>query len=1115
MLNFILGRNNTARERAAVEAAIRASENAEVILLVPEQFTAQIERKIAQKCKNAQLSKIEVCDFSRLEIIVSNITGVRRPKALSDGARFILMSKALDSVRDKLDIYSTVSSKDFIVRLTALYDELTMWGIDFDNDSEKLENIAKTDTGKKIKELFTIMSCYNTVKENSFTDTSSELMRLKQQLLENFDGFKNTVFILSEFDFLSPQEIEVAGALMKCCKDMSVTLCCDTLKDSDGGYGLLSQVKAFALKLISQANRYRVPVGEEIILEEDMKISREISELEKNIFTAQSSDIGLSDIQVYAAKDMYDEAEFISCKVKELVRKENYRYRDFLIIGRNIEDYKGILDTTLHKHDIACFDDRRSELLSKPLVVLIISIINTALYGFETDRLLSILKTGLLDIDYEDICLLQGYTYVWNINYGKWTQDGEWIYNPDGFVAQLTEQGKKELEKVNEIRFALVNPLKNFCEAVKKENSSLNIAKALYDVLCKYNVPQRLYEQTQEYNEDEMFEMAQEQSQLWGLFVELLEQLIDVSKDDNVNLERFKEYLELSFAGTTIGKIPTSLDEIAIANVNRVRAYEPKVVFVLGANDGVFPKDFSDDGLLSDIDRKRLSECGYELTRTTEDYTYEERFLCYKALTYAREKLFVSYFKVSLDGKEAMPSYMISALENVFPNLKVTDFSSVEPLDRIQSPSPAFDAFALSKKEIPELEEYFSSNSQYCERYNQVKNINDFGNSEFLKKKENIEKLFGKNIKMSASKIENYSECAYKYFCKYGLLAKQKQRAQLNAPQIGTFVHNALEIAVSTAAKSGGIEKLSDSDIKKLCAKICKDYLTEKIGTDNTARFKYIYRKISETLTVLIIGLRDEFVQSLFKPVDFELPINEKSQIKPITIELEGGGSIMLTGIVDRVDIFEKDNVKYIRIVDYKTGKKVFNLSDIVNGLNLQMLLYLFSIWQNGEEKYNSKLLPAGILYYPARRSIIDVKRDITQQELDKKRTKEQCTNGLLLSDADILQAMEYDLNKKYIPVKSGDLQKSSASLATLEEFSKLKQKIEHQLYKIGSQLTKGDIQINPIKLKNVHDACKYCEMKAICGFEPKRNKSKKYIKQTREEILGEEEVTDEQAMDS
>ncbi|MBE6903325.1 MAG: hypothetical protein E7480_01810 [Ruminococcaceae bacterium] len=1115
MLNFILGRNNTARERAAVDAAVKASENADVILLVPEQFTAQIEREIANRCKNTQLAKIEVCNFSRLEIIVSNKTGVRRPKALSDGARFILMSKALDAVRDRLEIYSSVKSKDFIIRLTDLYDELTMWGIDFENDREKLENIANTDTAKKIKELFMIMSCYNAVKENSFTDTSSELIRLKQQLLDNFDGFKNTVFVLSEFDFLTPQEIEVAGALMKCCKDMRVALCCDTLKDTEGGYGLLSEVKAFALKLKAQAKKYSIPVGEDVILKEDEKISREILELEKNIFTTKSSDMNISDIQLYAAKDMYDEAEFIACKVKELVREQNYRYRDFLVIGRNIEDYKGILDIKFKKHNIPCFDDRRSELLSKPLVILIISIINTALYGFETDRLLSILKSGLLDIDYEDICLLQGYVYVWNINYGKWIQDGNWIYNPDGFVAEITEEGKEELEKVNKIRFALINPLKEFCNAVKKEKSSLNIAKALYEILCKYNVPQRLYEQTKEFNEGEMFELAQEQEQLWSLFVELLEQLIDVSKDDEIDLERFKEYLELSFSGTTIGKIPTSLDEIAIANVNRVRAYEPKVVFVLGANDGVFPKDFSDDGILSDIDRKRLSECGYELTRTTEDYTYEERFLCYRALTYAREKLFVSYFKVSLDGKEAMPSYMISAIENAFPSLKIKDFSSIETSERIQSVAPAFDILALSKEKIPELEEYFANNPEYADRYFQMKNINSFGNDEFLKEKKNIEKLFGKNIRMSASKIESYSECAYKYFCKYGLCAKKKQRAQLNAPQIGTFVHNALEIAVSTAAKEGGIEKLSDEQIKKLCAKICKDYLTEKIGTENNARFKYIYRKVSETLTALIISLRDEFIQSQFKPVDFELPINEKSQIKPITIELDGGGSIMLTGIVDRVDIYEKDGVKYIRVVDYKTGKKVFNLSDIVNGLNLQMLLYLFSIWQNGGEKYNSELLPAGILYYPARRNIIEVKREITEQELDKKRTKEQCTNGLLLSDAEILRAMENDLNKRYIPVKEGDLQKSSSSLATLEEFSKLKQKIEHQLYKIGSQITKGDIQINPIKGTKEQDACKYCEMKAICGYDSKRNRAKAYIKKTKDEILGEEEVTDEQGMDS
>lgn len=109
--------------------------------------------------------------------------------------------------------------------------------------------------------------------------------------------------------------------------------------------------------------------------------------------------------------------------------------------------------------------------------------------------------------------------------------------------------------------------------------------------------------------------------------------------------------------------------------------------------------------------------------------------------------------------------------------------------------------------------------------------------------------------------------------------------------------------------------------------------------------------------------IMEELSQSEFFVADCELKIGE--DIPSYTIVLPDGHKIAVCGSVDRVDIMPRADITYLRIIDYKTGTKQFKLSDILYGINLQMLLYLHSIEASGCDKYG-EIVPAGILYMPA-----------------------------------------------------------------------------------------------------------------------------------------------------
>lgn len=1108
MLQFIIGRAGSGKTETILKQISEMAKSEKCLLIVPEQFTVTAEREVLKHLDKKYLKNVEILNFRRLADKIFREKAFVGRGYLDNGGRYILMSRALEAVCSHLTTYHFASfNGSFVEKLINVYDELKYYSISIYDLEEKARQISNKPRRDKILDISLIISAYDALLNEGFADTKNDLDILEQFILES-ELIKGYTIYFDAFNSFTPQELKVVRAIILKAQNVIFSLCLDEMDDKDGGYGLFSNGKATATKLLNIANKENITVSNHLLLDKSYRFhSDDLAFLEKNIFLPSPNKLNekAENVAIYSAKDAFDEASFIAAEISRLVRAENYRYKDIVLVGRNVEEYKGIIDQVFSNFDIPLFDDKRSELLTKPLILLATSVFKITLYGFDTEELLTYLKTGLANCNDDEICLLENYAFMWGINHHKWLNNFK--NSPDGFGQDMNDNAKILLEQLNHIRNRIIEPLVRFKENIKGANGE-KICKELYSLLLFLNIPQKLMEQAEEYKRRGELALSEEQEQVWDIFIKALDQLAMVLKNEKIEVKRFLELFILVISEFSIGKIPTSLDEVVIGNADRMRTNNPRAVFLLGVNDGVFPKIVKDDGLINDADRDEMAGLDLFLAPSTSDLAFEERFYAYNAMTLAKEKVYFTYAKTGLDGKEARPSYLIGMVKRILPMCRMIDFSGISYLNKIERAKPAFNLLASSmpdkskSSEVLALGDYFKQKVEYKTIYENALKSADFAKTEKPLEKQTIKNLYGNEFKLSSSRADTFYHCKFSYFCKYGLYAKPRRRAELASLEIGSFVHHVLEEAIGRLTKENKmLYELTKDEMLTLSREISKSYLEDFLGgEEKTARFLYLFKRISTSVASLLWNLAKEFSQCGFVPFAFELPINDNGDVKPIEIPLEDGSKLKVVGFADRVDCFEKEYSKYIRIVDYKTGTKTFSLNDVLNGLNIQMLIYLFSVWQNGEEFFKGQVMPAGILYYPAFAPILRLPRHSSDEEIEKSREKLFKMNGLLLRDDEILTAMENGLEGKFIPVKRTKEGFSSSSVATLSQFGRLKGHIEKLLKNMGEEINKGEIELNPFK-DTVVNSCRYCDMKAICGYEPGRGKARGFKRMSNEEF--------------
>ncbi len=1084
MLRLILGRAATGKTTYVREIiADKAMQGEEVVLIVPEQFSFESEKAMIEKLGARRASEISVLSFTSLSKKILDEWKPDRKPSVTDAAKTVMMSLALEALSEQLEIFKgCLKNKNSVAELLHITDELIQCDVSFEMMKKAASETGNSILVRKSHEIELIASLYSSLLTSKFSD-DRYMINAAAEIIAEKKLFSGKTVVLDEFSGFTAQQNLILAEILKQAEDVYVTQCADSIRDYSEGTGAFSYAVENINRIISIAKKCDISVAEPVILKNTVNRGSEaISYLEKG-FYEPAPDIfegEAPEITVAAARNLYEECEFAAMSAKKLVREKALRYRDIVIVSRS-NDYNGYLPFALKKYDIPVFEDTRRKLSEEIIVIYALCALTLAADGFTTDCMLRFLKTYISPVEEDDISLLENYVLMWQIDYNGWLR--EWTGHPDGLGNETDNDSQARLAHLNEIRRKAVFPVLKLKERLQ-DADGYGCTKALYEFLIETKADSNLLQFAMRLENETAYECERS----WDEFMSVLSLLAETIGERNVTPARYLELFRIMIDSSDIGDIPGGLDEITVGDAERIRVSAKKALFIVGANEGVFPAAGKESFVLTDNERRLFKNQGVEIGTDSIDGMRKERLRVYSTVSIPSDYLFVSYSAGSITGEEKSPSEIVHMTRRIVPNHRKIDISLMEPLQKIESGKSAFESAAF----------HFYDNTEYSESVKKyVLDTDSFRDMlsgvERAAKKDEIrfenpetaEKLFGKNMYISPSRVEEYYKCPFKYFCRYGLKASPLEKAAYDPRQNGLLIHFVLENLVN---EYGG-EKLftMPSHERRVAVSDVTDmYIRKYIGEKDSIEKRLLYslERSKDTVCEIIERLAPNFSECKFVIRDVELRIGNDEEVRPYEIEVPGGGKVMLHGVVDRIDTMTDDDGKtYLRVLDYKSGGKDFKLGDVVSGLNIQMLAYLMCLFENGKDRYGD-FIPAGILYISAKAGKNTLGRDASEEEILAERVGQSKMKGIVLGEEAVIFNMEGQGSGAMIDAKYDEKKGITGSVYKLHEFRLLHNAVDRIVREMAQSLHNGKVDALPIFGGAYKRTCEYCDYKFVCCHE-------------------------------
>ena len=1085
MLRLFIGRAGTGKTAAVMGELHRAvlEKKGHRLLIVPEQYSHEAERELCRACGDSMSLYAEVMSFTGLARRVASQQGGGAAAYLDKGGRLLCMALALDGTASRLRMYGTAGRKaETQSALLAAVDSLKAAGV----DSEKLYAASENcpgGLGDKLADMALILEAYDAVVANGHADPADRLNVLAGQIDEGGMSAEDCVYVDGFIDFTF-QERQVLHSLLKRGVDLTVCLTLDELHgDSEifelsrrSAHELLAYAKEMGAE--TELRRFEAdPTGNALDFFAENMFSYSAVKFQGELNGA---------VDLVTADGVVSECEFAAARAIALVRDNGCRWRDIAVAVRGFDSYRAALESTFEHYGVPLFMTRRSDLLSKPLPAMISAAYDIVCGGWEVDDVISYMRTGLTGLAVEDCDMLENYIFKWQLRAGAWSREGDWRQHPDGYNAEYTDETAERLKKINALRHALGDPLLHFAGRGRAASTAEQQAAALADFFDELGLAERLSERAGQLMAAGREELAREYAQLWDIIVSALEQCAAILGDTETDMESFGRLFTLMLSRYDVGVIPVSLDRVSAGDFDRMRRRNIKHLIVLGVSDERLPSAEGDTGIFSDEERRRLLELDIDLGGAGDGELWREFSLIYNCLSLPSESLTLCYPLIDPEGAAQRPSFVYSRAAAIFGiQPRHADISEL----RTSAPAPALTlaAHAVSGGSVRERSaaEYFRRSDP--ERFAKLTAAAKMSRGRLSP--DAVRALYGRRLRLSASRIDKFASCKFAYFCQYGLNARPYEPAGFTPPEVGTFMHYVLEHTAREVRERGGFGAVSDEELKDITQRHVDGYAHERLNDfrEKSERFIYLFRRLSRDAYRIVLDMAQELRRSDFEPLDFELDFANMSDMPPVELG-EGEGSVTLTGIADRVDGWLHDGRLYLRVVDYKTGKKTFSLSDVWYGMGLQMLLYLFTLGEEGARLYGHEIVPAGVMYVPARSAILPVPRDCGEEQAQKLRLENVRRSGVVLDEQELIEAWEHGDDKKYIPIRIRYNKPTADSLMSAERLGLLSRHIRKTLADMARQLNSGSIAADPFYRSQQENACLNCDYFDACHFSQGEN---------------------------
>lgn len=1086
-LHIWMGRAGAGKSRLVLETMEKRRSRRPQVLLVPEHASHEAELDLCRACGPTASRDAEVLSFRNLATRVLGQVGGLADVTLDNGGKLLTMRRALQEVSGRLTVFARPSQRPaFLRQLVALADELYAYWV---TPEQLMEQVADMDgaAGEKLRSAALIYGAYDARLRGEGFDARSRVQKLCDALPAS-DYLAGKDVYVDGFSYFNRVEEDILATALRQAESLTVTLLGD---ESD------PQLFQNALRQRERLKRMAAQAHSKCEVKTlARKSGGALAHLERCFFGGETPWQGEEPpIRLYQAETAFSEVEYVSACVRRLAR-EGCRWRDIGVAARNMEVYGPLLEAVFRRDGIPAYISRRSDILEKPVLTMLLSAVDAVTGGFEYEDVFRCLKTGMAGITAAECDILENYVIRWEIRGSMWLRDTDWTASPDGYGAELNETRRQRLAQVNAVRRLVRRLFLDLSEGMKTGETVRDKAEALYRFAESAGVPETLERQTEALYGDGQVQLAEEYRQLWSIFCGVLDQFVELLGGVEVDGQEFARLLRLVLSQYAVATIPATLDQVKVTPITRNDRHTVKHLFLLGANDNVLPTVEQGGGLLDAQERALLQQRGILLSDATFDPLSAELQNIYACLAQPTASLTVTWPVTDGAGGQLLPSFAVGRIARLFPQVTVERENGGY---RRELPSTAL-ALAGQEPGGP-LWRYFAENGE-APLLARMEQARAMGRGRLSPQA--VETLYGRRIAMSASRIDRLKSCHFGYFMEYGLRARERTSAGFEAPEVGTFIHYLLENVNRDVRDRGGYGQVDKAALRRLVHHYVDEYARTQIDgyAEKSARFRYLFSRLRETACAIVENIADEMAVSDFQPMAFELGFGGKDGKLPAVTVTEGDTTLSVGGKVDRVDGWLKDGKIYIRVVDYKTGKKAFDLADVRYGLGIQMLLYLFTLQKEGSAFFGKPVEPAGVLYMPARDIILRADRAVPPDKLEDMLRRELRRTGMLLGEPEVLTAMEHNALESpcYLPVgvtKDGAVQGLASSvLVNAAQMGRMARYIDSLLHRVAREIGDGNIDADPCTRGPQDSACAWCTFQAACWFDESRDKPH-YLKKT------------------
>ncbi|MFA0815191.1 MAG: PD-(D/E)XK nuclease family protein [Anaerofustis sp.] len=1084
MIRILCGRQGSGKTEQILRHAAALPRTQRIYLTVPEQFTFETERMLFDVLGTEGILHIRVVSLQRLASLIGAKTPLKNRTVLTQEGKALIVKHIVDESTELLRMFRGVSGKaGFLDRVVSFVGELKENAV----SSVTLMRLAEQENNGTLKgklgDLALIYRRYEEILSRDYIDPQDYLSECAQYVSSD-DEIRGSAFFFDGFYTFDRSVYPLIEAVMAAADSCEIAL--------TFGEDSFFSVTADTLRSLQECAQRVVQPCEVIALGDKYTQNEAIAFAESHLMTYEPAEfrVQTESVCLIRSRDADAEIETVASEILRLAREGHYRFSDISVIASDLEAYAQQIEEVFSRKEIACFIDRRKQIIYSSPVRAFLFLIAMTDRQINTTELIAFAKTGFSDISDDECMLLENYVLECGIKGSMWEKE---------FVRNNAESSY-DLGVLEEIRNKLLQPVLAVREAVAGASDMKGYCKSLHSALDEWGLREKIQTCSAAFAKDGDYETANTYAQIYNQLLAVLDQTYDFFGSEQLSAREFHDMLAYALGQSTVGIIPSVIDKVTVGDVRRSRAGNVKVLFLLGANEGLLPFDTSDQGILSDEEKESVRVKGLQLLRSGSYNRAKEEFLIYTLIAKPSERLYVSRFLKDRDGEECQPSFVYERIAELFPNARIRTDEAADPSEELAQLDDRHIALLRLGRNLSERKtqkdhsdvsdplyddvyRYFSAEEP--EKAAFLMRGLSFDNAAAVTDADLLREAMPLPVSLSVSRLETYAACPFRFFAEYLLHPTQRRQHEVRSTDIGSVLHKIVELYSSKILDhSVDVSAVTPNELSDLSAAITEQVLAQYSAGlfSQISKSPYLRKKLLRAAQAAVAEITRQLSRSDFMLTETEAKFRFGEKYQPICADIEGVGKVYLQGIIDRIDTYESGGTNYVRVIDYKTGSRDFDLTKAYYGLSMQLPVYISAATQQGDSG-----TAAGVFYFRIKPPMVKISRELSEEDIARRLRKEFALRGIAVRDLDIIKAMdneaEHDSFLANVSMSKDGTLRGSDSLIEPELFDALLRRTQQTVEESAKKLLGGTISVTPYRYGKREIPCDWCSYRPVCKF--------------------------------